>query len=691
MERVRQGHHPLHGHTNAHGTTSIRVLGFDTVLVAAGQRLRAFIAGPKGVQAMTLSLSQLKPASRIIAVHAFRTSKVGRPAFAVVSVRAASGPGGRGSKVPVASKATLNVYGLQTDENKFRESGGVAAFLRAATDDSSAHELDFRPVSLSSFALSSRATRSDPAHWLVLPGLDCRLHIFEVRRVNRDNDGGDTVAHSAGYGGPRGDGSSFQVSEVVASDPRYPLPHFKKLPSPVLAFEMRRFHSRGLNVQIVVAACQNGYIRLETSKGASKSGGEAKASNQGDGGNKGGTGAGGGGSIIKESKKGGASTGEGGPGSQNTFGSGKAASGGAGSQSQMQQSSATEDSKTPNDAKKDEFKDRTSRVFDFDTHTWIEGPSVVTRPATTSAGAIGRVQGAMAGSSSRRKTANKRRHQVKDTINLRPQTKIVNRYLKVAPGVHEGKLDGPVSFVDIFSDYHTPVESVASRDPTGPSPTAAEMSVRANKTSSGTGRVNVLVGCAVGFACVFKRVEEVGLAHCEPLPRSNEWDSVTCGVVADLDMDGRSEIYIGTYSCKLLCYVSPTSISRIESQTAQASSAQRVPPEPPKYVLGAVTQLNHPVLALQRLCPSDWGTLGGCVFASTMHACEVLCVPRRVVEKNARALVGLLEDILRLEGAPGVMGGRALGSAGASGAGVGGPIISGLVDGASWPEHFMHI
>uniref|UniRef100_F6SRD7 Kaptin, actin binding protein n=1 Tax=Ornithorhynchus anatinus TaxID=9258 RepID=F6SRD7_ORNAN len=71
------------------------------------------------------------------------------------------------------------------------------------------------------------------------------------------------------------------------------------------------------------------------------------------------------------------------------------------------------------------------------------------------------------------------------------------------------------------------------------------------------GEYSVLVASMIELSVVYRNVLRKGLGDQVLLPDSDQFDSVLCGLVTDVDFDGRPEILLGTYGQELLCYKEP--------------------------------------------------------------------------------------------------------------------------------------
>ncbi|XP_058051076.1 KICSTOR complex protein kaptin [Ahaetulla prasina] len=110
--------------------------------------------------------------------------------------------------------------------------------------------------------------------------------------------------------------------------------------------------------------------------------------------------------------------------------------------------------------------------------------------------------------------------------------------------------DGPISKVLVFdlpsiSQPDDPSGMVSSRGNTDPNPPI----------------YSVLVTSTLELSVVYRNVLHSGLEDQLVLPLSNQYDSVLCALVTDVDFDGDLEILLGTYGQELLCYKYRTEIT----------------------------------------------------------------------------------------------------------------------------------
>ncbi|GAB0201897.1 KICSTOR complex protein kaptin [Grus japonensis] len=95
--------------------------------------------------------------------------------------------------------------------------------------------------------------------------------------------------------------------------------------------------------------------------------------------------------------------------------------------------------------------------------------------------------------------------------------------------------DGPVSKVLLF-------------------PLPATAAARDDAAAVAAPSYSVLVASAIELSVVYRDVLTRGLTDQVILPASDQYDSVLCALVTDVDFDGVREILLGTYGQELLCY-----------------------------------------------------------------------------------------------------------------------------------------
>ncbi|XP_072464248.1 KICSTOR complex protein kaptin isoform X3 [Notamacropus eugenii] len=104
--------------------------------------------------------------------------------------------------------------------------------------------------------------------------------------------------------------------------------------------------------------------------------------------------------------------------------------------------------------------------------------------------------------------------------------------------------DGPISRVLVFS------LSPSAADPSAP----REWGKEVKELTAPPEEYSVLVASMMEPAVVYRNVLSHGLQNQVLLPGSDQFDSVLCGLVTDVDLDGKPEILLGTYGQELLCY-----------------------------------------------------------------------------------------------------------------------------------------
>ncbi|XP_067412794.1 KICSTOR complex protein kaptin [Emydura macquarii macquarii] len=76
----------------------------------------------------------------------------------------------------------------------------------------------------------------------------------------------------------------------------------------------------------------------------------------------------------------------------------------------------------------------------------------------------------------------------------------------------------------------------------------------AQNGNAGDQGYSVLVTSTIELSVMYRNVLTSGLADQVALPASDQYDSVLCALVTDVDFDGVPEILLGTYGQELLCY-----------------------------------------------------------------------------------------------------------------------------------------
>ncbi|KAM6428003.1 KICSTOR complex protein kaptin isoform 1-T1 [Liasis olivaceus] len=103
--------------------------------------------------------------------------------------------------------------------------------------------------------------------------------------------------------------------------------------------------------------------------------------------------------------------------------------------------------------------------------------------------------------------------------------------------------DGPISKVLVFA-----LPNISQPDDT-PGIVSSKGSTDPNPQS-----YSVLVTSTIELSVVYRNVLQRGLEDQLVLPLSDQYDSVLCALVTDIDFDSEPEILLGTYGQELLCY-----------------------------------------------------------------------------------------------------------------------------------------
>ncbi|XP_021101638.1 kaptin isoform X2 [Heterocephalus glaber] len=118
--------------------------------------------------------------------------------------------------------------------------------------------------------------------------------------------------------------------------------------------------------------------------------------------------------------------------------------------------------------------------------------------------------------------------------------------------------DGPISRVILFSLEAPDPGKWGRGGAWKPSPQARALPVRISsaeaKDRPRQEEYSVLVASMVEPAVVYRDLLNRGLEDQLLLPASDQFDSVLCGLVTDVDLDGRPEVLVATYGQELLCY-----------------------------------------------------------------------------------------------------------------------------------------
>lgn len=132
-------------------------------------------------------------------------------------------------------------------------------------------------------------------------------------------------------------------------------------------------------------------------------------------------------------------------------------------------------------------------------------------------------------------------------------------------------LDSPISVVQFFNDK-TP----------WPIPEALRSVGITEREDVPAPQTALLVGNMLGTSFVYRDVLGKGQNAYAMLPASDQFDTVVCGCVADIDMDGENEVILGTYGQEVLVY-----------------KLERVPVGKDEYSLLWQQTVSHPILSLR--------------------------------------------------------------------------------------------
>ncbi|XP_048474161.1 KICSTOR complex protein kaptin [Rhincodon typus] len=112
--------------------------------------------------------------------------------------------------------------------------------------------------------------------------------------------------------------------------------------------------------------------------------------------------------------------------------------------------------------------------------------------------------------------------------------------------------DGPISTVLLFRLPTEHSEAYSAGDG------GTRVGFDTTEGSNSLENYNLLVTSTIELSVVYRDVLSNGLSDQAILPESDQYDSVLCAMVTDVDFDGVKEILLGTYGQELLCYKSCT-------------------------------------------------------------------------------------------------------------------------------------
>lgn len=110
--------------------------------------------------------------------------------------------------------------------------------------------------------------------------------------------------------------------------------------------------------------------------------------------------------------------------------------------------------------------------------------------------------------------------------------------------------DGPISRVIVFS-LSAPKECSTYCEV---SPSPVHVPSPETRDQPQQEEYSVLVASMLEPAVVYRDLLNRGLEDQLLLPSSDQFDSILCGLVTDVDLDGRPEVLVATYGQELLCY-----------------------------------------------------------------------------------------------------------------------------------------
>lgn len=139
---------------------------------------------------------------------------------------------------------------------------------------------------------------------------------------------------------------------------------------------------------------------------------------------------------------------------------------------------------------------------------------------------------------------------------------------------YEVDLDSPISALHLFEDSTSwPLPDFLKDTDLG----------KTYSESTTTPKTHLLIGRALIPSLVYRDVINWGIDKHAMLPSSDDFDSVVCGCIADIDMDGENEVILGTYGQEVLVY-----------KLERSSSG-----ETDYYTLLWHQTVSHPILALK--------------------------------------------------------------------------------------------
>eukprot|EP01117_Protostelium_nocturnum_P014265 TRINITY_DN5420_c0_g1_i3.p1 TRINITY_DN5420_c0_g1~~TRINITY_DN5420_c0_g1_i3.p1 ORF type:complete len:485 (-),score=145.06 TRINITY_DN5420_c0_g1_i3:134-1588(-) len=121
-------------------------------------------------------------------------------------------------------------------------------------------------------------------------------------------------------------------------------------------------------------------------------------------------------------------------------------------------------------------------------------------------------------------------------------------------------LDGPVSSIRIF-ETRTQKSSMSADVPTllAHNPLLSQLHTNVVSSAplpvfSSEDEIYVVAADATGMGVLFHNIQKSLLKQPQLLPKSDQFDSITCIAIADIDFDGYYELLLGTYGQQVLIY-----------------------------------------------------------------------------------------------------------------------------------------
>jgi len=191
------------------------------------------------------------------------------------------------------------------------------------------------------------------------------------------------------------------------------------------------------------------------------------------------------------------------------------------------------------------------------------------------------------------------------------------------------------------------------------------MSKLSQEPSPHVPEVRLLMANAVGFGAVYGSFDASLLSFADSWYLSGsgcyssstfrslvepETDSVLCAAAIDVNLDGRNEIVLGTYSAQLLVYEECDGVEGVEAkekERAQKMVGQSASIAPQGYKLVAAKQLAHPVYSVKSV---DLSRIGVCdLVVTTMYSVDILRWSSEAAVDALRDKLQCVEEIKHLE------------------------------------------